>query len=354
MDRRPTLEARPPALIDAVVRTLIPPASREHVMGDLWERYRSPLRFVLDAVKTMPFVIASRIRRTSTVGALVVQAFVLCVGLAAGSGGFVPAVAPLVVMLLTLVLRDAYKKSVSLSAKQVLADVAFGAGGMLASQAVLAATAPHLLMRVWGFAGGLVVLGMVYLIRLQNPGLGAFPRQVYAQRPATLDALVTEVRLYERMGRRAILIEALAGVVLALVFIVPLASSQNWFLRIGWALASAYGVYVAVFVSRHRPQPMPDGLGFVESLAHYRQELVRRQDLAHTLWRWYLLPFAPAMVFILSGSAMVAAGRGRPVWPAAVMVAIAVGIGAIVHAGSRDAARKLGVRIGALGSAEEQ
>lgn len=43
MDRRPTLETRPPVLIDAVVRALIPPACREHVVGDLWERYRSPI-----------------------------------------------------------------------------------------------------------------------------------------------------------------------------------------------------------------------------------------------------------------------------------------------------------------------
>ena len=58
MDRRPTMEARPPVLIDAIVRTLIPPACREHVVGDLWERYRSPAQFTLDAArqhKTDPF-----------------------------------------------------------------------------------------------------------------------------------------------------------------------------------------------------------------------------------------------------------------------------------------------------------
>ena len=60
MDRRPTLETRPPVLIDAVVRALIPPACREHVVGDLWERYRSPWQFVLDAARTIPFVLRVR------------------------------------------------------------------------------------------------------------------------------------------------------------------------------------------------------------------------------------------------------------------------------------------------------
>ena len=85
MDRRPTLETRPPVLIDAVARALIPPACREHVIGDLWERYRSPWQFVLDAAGTIPFVVASQIRRTSTLAGVVIHAFVLFVSLGTSS-----------------------------------------------------------------------------------------------------------------------------------------------------------------------------------------------------------------------------------------------------------------------------
>ena len=60
-----TMEARPPALIDALVRRLVPPACREHVVGDLWERYTSPRHYALDAVRTIPAVVASQIRRTA-------------------------------------------------------------------------------------------------------------------------------------------------------------------------------------------------------------------------------------------------------------------------------------------------
>jgi hypothetical protein len=157
-----------------------------------------------------------------------------------------------------------------------------------------------------------------------------------------------------RMGRRAIHTEVLAGIVLAIFFIIPLVVARNWPLRIGWASASAYGLYVAAFVSWHRTQPMPDGLGFTASLELYRQALIRHQGYVRTMWLWYLLPFVPALCFIMVGSAMVAAERGRSAWPVLGIAVVVGGIGAIIHKGSQDMAHKLGVRISALGSAEER
>jgi hypothetical protein len=47
-----TPKARPPALIDEAVRVLIPPGSREAVVGDLWERYSSPLQYAAEALRS--------------------------------------------------------------------------------------------------------------------------------------------------------------------------------------------------------------------------------------------------------------------------------------------------------------
>jgi hypothetical protein len=52
-------------LMEAIVSLLVPPACREEVVGDLHERYRSPARYLMDAIRTVPFVIVSRIRRTA-------------------------------------------------------------------------------------------------------------------------------------------------------------------------------------------------------------------------------------------------------------------------------------------------
>src|SRR5688572_9916368 len=58
------MESRPPEVIERVIGLLIPPACREAVLGDLSERYRSRGEYVRKAVRTVPLVIGSQIRRT--------------------------------------------------------------------------------------------------------------------------------------------------------------------------------------------------------------------------------------------------------------------------------------------------
>jgi len=67
------VETGPPALIEAAVRLFTPPACREYVLGDLCERYRSPGQYVSDAIRTVPYIIVSRIRRTSSAPLLAFQ-----------------------------------------------------------------------------------------------------------------------------------------------------------------------------------------------------------------------------------------------------------------------------------------
>jgi hypothetical protein len=68
------METHPPKLIEAIVERLVPPACREHVLGDLSERYESPGQYMMDAVRTIPLVIASQVRRTSKIGVVVAEA----------------------------------------------------------------------------------------------------------------------------------------------------------------------------------------------------------------------------------------------------------------------------------------
>jgi hypothetical protein len=276
----------------------------------------------------------------------------LFVSLGIGGGRPGRIAAPLAGTLLAFVLRDAYRCGLSITAKQVAVDVLFGAAGLLASQAIVALTLPHQLLPLSAYSVLLGAFGVVFLLRLQNPNFAGAPRKAIAMAPASLDALITEVRLYERMTRRAVRIEAGTGVVVAAFFIMPLISAPNWALRFGWGLTSAYGLYVAVFVSKLRMDLLPDGLDFNGALAHYRSELMRRQRHIQTLWRWYLLPIVPGMTLIIVGSAIEATKLGRPLWPAFVMAAILAGLGSVVHLNSSGTARKLQVRIDALGSTQ--
>ena len=52
-------------MIEKIVGIFIPPACREEVLGDLREKNDGAQLFLYDALRTIPFVIVSRIRRTT-------------------------------------------------------------------------------------------------------------------------------------------------------------------------------------------------------------------------------------------------------------------------------------------------
>lgn len=59
------MKSRPPRLLERVIALLIPPAYREHVLGDLYERYTKLWRYIVDAARTVPLVLLSHIRRNT-------------------------------------------------------------------------------------------------------------------------------------------------------------------------------------------------------------------------------------------------------------------------------------------------
>lgn len=59
------MKSRPPRLLERVIALLIPPAYREHVLGDLHERYTKPWRYIVDSARTAPLVLFSHIRRNT-------------------------------------------------------------------------------------------------------------------------------------------------------------------------------------------------------------------------------------------------------------------------------------------------
>jgi hypothetical protein len=71
------MHSGPARAIETIVAWLVPPACREEIVGDLHERYRSPLQYVWEVVRAVPLVIASRIRRTADPHVLLIQALAL-------------------------------------------------------------------------------------------------------------------------------------------------------------------------------------------------------------------------------------------------------------------------------------
>ena len=138
-------------MMEMVFGLLIPPACREEVLGDLHERCQGRWPYVIEAIRTIPLVILSRIRRTTEPGLLLLEAMVLYLSLTASAlvsgqtrflieqNGYFKLAVLIAMALLALVLVDAYARA---SARLVLAPAA--ALAVLFFQFRLQATNPEL------------------------------------------------------------------------------------------------------------------------------------------------------------------------------------------------------------------
>ena len=114
------VESGPPRSMEVLVWMVLPPACRESVLGDLHERYSSPARYLGEAVCVVPWVVASRIVRTTQSGLLLLEAFALYPSFAAGArfaagpeflnlpNAYFRMAVPVLAALLALVFTDAY------------------------------------------------------------------------------------------------------------------------------------------------------------------------------------------------------------------------------------------------------
>jgi hypothetical protein len=158
--------------METVVRWLIPPACREEVLGDLHERYECPRQYLIEAVRTVPLVILSRIRRTTDRGLLLLEALALFLALVtaarllAGASfltdhqGYLKLAVLVVMALLALVLVDAYAPQ---DWRMILGPIA-GLCAMLAQFGNPELALPSFRMILLGSLAGMLLVGALRLI----------------------------------------------------------------------------------------------------------------------------------------------------------------------------------------------
>jgi hypothetical protein len=171
MERRSGVTPRPPAAIESVVGLFLPPLTREHVLGDLAESYTWSSQYLLDALRTVPAVVISQIRRTSYFPLWPAIGFGLTIAFGRGAEEWWPrAVIPACLTLLAFMFRDAYRvPDLKRPRRKGLVDVAIVAGTLLAFEAGVALWRPEWLITVDGLRGGALALAILYFLRLQNP-----------------------------------------------------------------------------------------------------------------------------------------------------------------------------------------
>jgi hypothetical protein len=74
-----TVSPAPPRFLEFLAGLLLPSACREHVLGDLHERFSSPLGYIADLATAVPAVIITQIRRATPYPFLLLEVLVVYV-----------------------------------------------------------------------------------------------------------------------------------------------------------------------------------------------------------------------------------------------------------------------------------
>jgi hypothetical protein len=150
----------PSETAEAIVAVFVPLACREEVLGDLYERYSSASQYGLDAVRTIPLVIVSRIRRTADPQVLLMQAFALYASFLGAAWlkdraflseqwGLLRLAIPAGMAMLGLILEDTYAKPGRRSPLKLARGPVLGLGLALASQGMFRISDRDLALPSW-------------------------------------------------------------------------------------------------------------------------------------------------------------------------------------------------------------
>jgi hypothetical protein len=301
----------PPPLLERLVLSLIPPAARETVAGDLCELYRSPSHYVASAAAVLPFVVASQIRRNLNLPVLFVQGaivFLCCEGIL--NSGRDPATlshaAALTAAFLSIFLIvGAYRSDGPPAAKRaILEAIAVSASVMTYAFLVISGlrASHHLVTHQIGytlFSWLILPFGMPVLSGLRAAMIVAREKREHnlAGEMSPRELVLQYAHFESRSGRRN---RTDIGFLLAAA--AALAGFQLHFAPPFGAFASGIVIVylvAAAYLSLHgAPRKLPPNADFLSLRTTYRQELARQHQLrSFILWLW------PAPVlFIFYGS----------------------------------------------------
>jgi hypothetical protein len=180
---------KPPKTLEKVVTMLIPPACREEVVGDMHERYASTGQYILEAIQVIPMVVASRIRRTADPQVVLLESLALFFAFLVGGwyqegtfaflyadGGFLMVAIPCTMILLGIVLADAYATPGRRSPLKSMWGLILGLGAACIAESVLTGIRPQLVMPGWMmFYGSIIAVLLVSSLRILFPPVADRP-----------------------------------------------------------------------------------------------------------------------------------------------------------------------------------
>ncbi|MCC6363504.1 MAG: hypothetical protein IT165_08250 [Bryobacterales bacterium] len=292
------MKPRPPRVFEFLVGLLLPPACREHVLGDLHERYRGPVAYLLEGISAIPRVVVSQVRRTTGWQLLVMEAFTLYLAFLAAAWRFDGAafpdeglVIPAAVALITLVLADAYRTAPRRTPQQSLSGVVLAVVVAYATQTVMAAVFPALLVPKAMIAVGLgASLLLLTALRVSLAPAGFAFRNATAE-PLTWREIPRRAQKLEGEARRGNFAMAACSLLLLLMG-WQAGSNPAPPDRIAGGLIIGAAVFLLYQVYRRRLTAGAD----MDMAASYRAQLRWRCESLRAIWWWYVAPFFCALL----------------------------------------------------------
>ncbi len=294
----------PPKKLESMVAFFLPAAVREHVLGDLQERYRSPSQYAFDGLRTVPMVVVGRILRTAKPRRLALEGASILLAYYAGSvfggGEGIRVWLAAAITLTALVVRDAYT-AIECRVRPVTAFEAAVTGWLIQLGFGILPAKTALL-------GASISAALLLMVRLS--GESRAPRAV----TGSLDEVPERARRFEKTVRGRNLREY-AGVGMVLLMFGFAASRAKDWTQFAPPLLMCAGALLTGWLLRKYGTPLrlPPSLEGIDLLRFYRTEVERQRRLLSTVWRWYLGPLIPGFLAIFIGQM-----ARRPDWKTAV------------------------------------
>jgi hypothetical protein len=271
----------PPPALEKFVLCLIPPAARESVAGDLCELYRDPKQYIGEALRTVPFIVASQVRRTVNLPVMGLKGLLLLAWFAS----LMPpalAVAATAAVLVASCLMEAYRGNGRPSVRGALVTaVAAGAAAELC-----ALFAAHLLRPDWqtlpyfAFFGPMMV---PVLCLLRTIVIVWHDPHVWASRSVpSLEMLRGD---YEKFARRTAWHARLEAGALS-VIALAIAGFEGG----GGVVVVLYLLAALYLLVGGDARAMPAGMNFAGLRTHFERELARQHRLNSLVWWLWAAP----------------------------------------------------------------
>jgi len=168
--------AYPPEIAEHFVSWLLPPACREEVLGDLYERSLNAAQYGANALTVAPCIILSQIRRNTDSWIFLLTTCGIFYSFSAGYADLplyddpitlLRLAIPTVAALLILLLRNGYAESETRRRRAITLDIVLAMGVASMTQlALMAASRPDLMLLQWCPSQG-TVLGWLFVILLR-------------------------------------------------------------------------------------------------------------------------------------------------------------------------------------------